>query len=318
MVMESGVCRGWAGQLRCRQDADLDGRASDRYTFCSPFSHVGHLSAANPLSTSSSLSPQAPIGVFDSGMGGLSVLKQLRRALPTEDFWYVADTAHVPYGPKSDAFVCERSLAIGGHLAAAGCKALVVACNTATAAAARALREHLPMPVIGMEPAVKPATSQTRSGVIGVLATEATLSSGRFAALLERFGTGVKVVTQPCPGLVERVEAGDLDGLETLTLLRRYLAPLQAAGADTVVLGCTHYPFLRPILAALLGPGVTLIETGPAVARQTQVRLEEAGLLHPAAAAGGERFLATAPTAAASAVASRLWGAPVTFEPLLV
>ena len=216
-----------------------------------------------------------PIGVFDSGVGGLSVLRHIRAVLPGEDLLYVADSLHAPYGAKSVQFIQARSEVIAGFLVARGAKALVVACNTATSAAIASLRQRFDLPIVGMEPAVKPAAEATRSGVIGVLATGGTLESARFAELVQRFGSQARVIVQPCPGLVEQVESGDLSGPLTRRLLAGFVEPLLAQGADTLVLGCTHYPFLEPLLRELAGEQVSLIETGAAVARQLARRLVE-------------------------------------------
>lgn len=214
---------------------------------------------------------ESGIGVFDSGVGGLSVLREIHRLLPGESLLYVADSGHAPYGEKTPEYIRQRCRQIAGFLLERGAKALVLACNTATAAAAADLRECYPnLPVIGMEPAVKPAAAASRNGVVGVLATSGTLQSARFAGLLDRFAGDVKVITQPCPGLMERVESGDLQGPETERLLRRYLRPLVQQGCDTLVLGCTHYPFLKPLLRRLLPPEVALVDTGLAVARQLE------------------------------------------------
>jgi glutamate racemase len=248
------------------------------------------------------------IGVFDSGVGGLSVLKHIRAALPAADLLYVADSAHVPYGDKSPEYIRERSLAIARFLRAQGAAAIVIACNTATAAAASALRAALDVPIVGMEPAVKPAVSATRSGVVGVLATVGTLESARFAALLQQYAGEVEIVTQACPGLVEQVEAGDLSGPRTRELIARYAQPLLARGADTLVLGCTHYPFLREGIAAVVGPNVALIDTGAAVARQLLRRLEEASV-RVAGPAGGERFWTSGDVQEAQRVVRLLWRA---------
>src|SRR3954469_10867551 len=212
-----------------------------------------------------------PIGMFDSGLGGLSVLRELVRLLPSADVVYVADSAHVPYGTKSPAFIRDRSLAIARYLLQQHqARGIVVACNTATTHAVTTLREAFPaVPIVGMEPALKPAAAATRSGVVGVLATPATLDGERFATLAERYTDGIELLTQPSPGLVECVEAGDVDGRETERLLRVYAEPRLARGADTIVLGCTHYPFLRDVLQRIVGPQVALIDTGEAVARQT-------------------------------------------------
>lgn len=226
------------------------------------------------------MASEAPVGVFDSGVGGLSVLREIRQALPQESLLYVADSGHVPYGEKSSQYIFERCVLITEHLLAQGAKALVLACNTATAAAAAELRErYRQVPIIGMEPAVKPAAAATRSGVVGVLATTGTLKSARFAALLDRFASDVRVVTQPCPGLVECIEAGELQAPATTQLLQRYVTPLLAEGCDTLILGCTHYPFLRPLLQELVPPSVTLIDTGAAVARHLRHVLEQRELL---------------------------------------
>lgn len=195
----------------------------------------------------------AAVGVFDSGVGGLSVLREIRARLPSESLLYVADNAHVPYGEKSAEYIRERCERIGDFLLEQGAKALVLACNTATAAAAAELRERYPqVPLVAMEPAVKPAAAATRNGRVGVLATTGTLKSARFAALLDRFASDVQVFTQPCPGLVERIEAGDLYGPQTRALLERLLAPILEQGCDTLILGCTHYPFVKPLLAELI------------------------------------------------------------------
>ncbi|MFO7858976.1 MAG: glutamate racemase [Ectothiorhodospiraceae bacterium] len=250
----------------------------------------------------------APVGVFDSGLGGLSVLRALRERLPAEDLIYVADAAWVPYGQRSPEVIRERARCISAFLIDRGAKALVVACNTATAVAVSDLRHARNVPVIGMEPAIKPAVAKTRSGVVGVLATDGTLASGRFAALLERYAGDVRVVTQPCPGLVAAVEAGETDGPRVRALLAEYLQPLTAAGADTIILGCTHYPFLVPTLRAILGPDVALVETGAAVARQLDARLAAVGLLRGDGHAGSEAFWTTGDPVAGRGVLARLWG----------
>ncbi|PVZ15944.1 MULTISPECIES: glutamate racemase [unclassified Pseudomonas] len=223
----------------------------------------------------------APIGVFDSGVGGLSVLHELRALLPGENWLYVADGGHCPYGEKSPDYIRQRMARVAEFLRAQGAKALVIACNTATVAACADVRTRYPgWPVVAMEPAVKPAAKATRNGRVGVLATTGTLQSARFAALLDQFASDVKVFTQPCPGLVELIETGDLHSPALCGLLLGYLAPLLEAGCDTLILGCTHYPFLRPLLATLLPPEVVLIDTGAAVARQAQRLLSRHGLLN--------------------------------------
>ena len=222
----------------------------------------------------------APIGVFDSGVGGLSVLDEIKQLLPNESLLYVADCGHVPYGEKTPAFIRERSRRVAEFFREKGAKAFVIACNTATVAAVAELRQDYPdWPLVGMEPAVKPAAAATRSGVVGVLATTGTLQSAKFAALLDRFATDVRVITQPCPGLVELIETGDLTSPALRHLLQGYVEPLVSAGCDTIILGCTHYPFLKPLLAEMLAPSIILIDTGAAVARQLKRLLGERDLL---------------------------------------
>lgn len=257
-----------------------------------------------------------PIGVFDSGVGGLTVLRHIRAALPAADLLYVADSAHAPYGEKPPQFIEARAFAIAEFLVARHSGALVVACNTATAAAIAGLRARFDLPVVGMEPAVKPAAEATRSGVIGVLATSGTLESEKFAALVGRFGSRARVIVQPCPGLVERVERGDLSGVRTRRLLEGFVAPLLAQGADTLVLGCTHYPFLMPLLRELAGPRVALIESGAAVARQLVRRLAETDFRAPGKGQGRERFFSSGEPARLEALLPRLWGAAAPVERL--
>lgn len=222
----------------------------------------------------------APVGVFDSGVGGLSVLDEIQQLLPNESLLYVADCGHIPYGEKTPAFILERSRLVAQFFREQGAKAFVIACNTATVAAVADLRQDFPdWPLVGMEPAVKPAAAATRSGVVGVLATTGTLRSAKFAALLDRFAADVRVITQPCPGLVELIETGDLDSQALRTMLQSYVEPLLSAGCDTIILGCTHYPFLKPLLAQMLPSSIILIDTGAAVARQLKRLLGERDLL---------------------------------------
>lgn len=258
----------------------------------------------------------APIGVFDSGLGGLSVLRHARAVLPAEDFLYVADSGHAPYGERSADWIRARSAELGEFLLERGAKALLIACNTATAAAAQSLRQRWPeLPIVGMEPAVKPAAAATRSGTVGVLATTGTLSSARFAALLDTFGRDIRVVTRPGSGLVEAVERGDFDSPATRALVASHVAPLVAEGADTIVLGCTHYPFLRVPIEQAAGPTVRVIDTGDAVARQLARALAGAELLRTGGT-GKEVFWSSAPSAGANAVLQRLWPTDAEAMPL--
>ncbi|MDG9925982.1 MULTISPECIES: glutamate racemase [unclassified Pseudomonas] len=249
---------------------------------------------------------QAPIGVFDSGVGGLSVLREIQARLPDESLLYVADSGHVPYGEKTPEFIRERSQKIAEFLLGQGAKALVLACNTATAAAVADLRERYPeLPIVGMEPAVKPAAAATRSGVVGVLATTGTLKSAKFAALLDRFASDVRVITQPCPGLVEQIETGELDAPRTRQLLQGWVAPLLAEGCDTLILGCTHYPFIRPLLRELVPESISLVDTGAAVARHLQSLLDQRGL-RASGPARGIRLWCSGDAAAMQAVLPKL------------
>ncbi|MGE6321881.1 glutamate racemase [Pseudomonas oryzihabitans] len=255
------------------------------------------------------MADEAPVGVFDSGVGGLSVLAEIRQLLPAETLHYLADCGHIPYGEKTPAFIRERCQLIAARLHAQGAKALVVACNTATVAAVADLRERYPRwPIVGMEPAVKPAAAATRNGRVGVLATTGTLQSAKFAALLDRFALGVQVFTQPCPGLVEQVERGDLHGPETRRLLQGFLEPLLTAQCDTLILGCTHYPFLRPLLAELVPPEIILVDTGAAVARRLQSLLVQDERL-ARGPAGPTRIWTSGEPADLEAVLPQLWPA---------
>jgi glutamate racemase len=234
-------------------------------------------------------SPDAPIGIFDSGVGGLSVLRHIRAQLPHEHLLYFADSGFAPYGDKPEHVVIERVLAIGAFLHAQRAKAIVVACNTATVAAIAVLRERYPgMPIVGVEPGLKPAAAATRSGIVGVLATERTLSGNKFLLLRDQISaaTGARFLLQPCIGLADQIEFGELDSSATDALLRRFIAPLLDAGADTLVLGCTHYPLVQAsierVIAAQTGREVVLVDTGDAVARQLARLLAAAALARQA------------------------------------
>lgn len=247
-----------------------------------------------------------PIGIFDSGLGGLSVVQAIRCLLPAENLLYVADCAHAPYGGRPAAFIRDRALKLADFLQTQGAKALVVACNTATAAAAETLRARFGLPVVAMEPAVKLAAAATRCNVVGVLATEGTLASVRFAGLLARFASHVRVVTRPAPDLVLLVERGEIDGVAAGQRVATHVNYLLRQGSDTIVLGCTHYPHLRPLIERAAGPNVAIIDTGPAVARQLGLRLGEMGLLRPNTGCGTVRIWTSAAVGSAQAVAQRL------------
>lgn len=211
-----------------------------------------------------------PIGVFDSGLGGLSVLSEIHKLLPHEDLIYVGDSANAPYGDRSASYVQKRSQAIADFLLDQGVKTIVIACNTATAEAAHLLRETLDIPVVALEPAIKPAAQLSKSGVIGVLATQRTINSERLLGLTERYAKDKKVLAQACPGLMEQVEACDLDSITTKEILNKYIQPLLNKGADALILGCTHYPFLMNAIREIAGNHIEILETGKPVALQLQ------------------------------------------------
>lgn len=235
-----------------------------------------------------------PIAIFDSGVGGLSVLKAVRRQHPAKNLLYLADQAHVPYGPRPIEEIRAFSQAITRYLLSQEAKLVVVACNTASAAALNSLRESFPhVPFVGMEPAVKPAAEQSESGVVGVLATPATFQGELYNSVVERFANGVQVLTDTCPGLVEQIEAGNLNGGETRRILKEVLEPMRAKGIDRVVLGCTHYPFVIPLIEEIVGPGVQVIDPAPAIARQVKRLLEEHRLGNGSGEKGDTRLLTT-------------------------
>ncbi|MFC3533894.1 glutamate racemase [Vogesella facilis] len=234
------------------------------------------------------------IGMFDSGLGGLSVWRQLVQALPHESVLYLADQGYCPYGPRPQAQIIARAEVITDYLLAQGASLLLIACNTATSAAVRHLRARYPvLPIVGMEPAIKPAVQATQSGKVGVLATRATLAGSKFHELAGQFSEHAQIVSQPGEGFVELVESGDLTSPQARDTVNRALAPLLAAGVDHVVLGCTHYPFLAPLLRQLLPPHIDLIDPSDAVVRQTARLLDQHQLAAPADAVAQYRFVST-------------------------
>lgn len=231
--------------------------------------------------------PKNPIGVFDSGVGGLSVLCSIREQMPHEDILYVGDQVHVPYGPRSMKQIQDFSEGITRFLLKQHAKIIVVACNTASAAALKYLRETFSdVQFVGMEPAVKPAAEKTQTGKVGVLATPATFQGALYASVVERFGAGVELFQHTCPGLVSQIEAGELDSPQTRTILEDALFPMLQKNIDTIVLGCTHYPFVIPLIKQIVGENVRVIDPAPSVARQAKRLLEAEGLLNPSSANG--------------------------------
>lgn len=230
---------------------------------------------------------ERPIGIFDSGIGGLTVTRVIMQALPTERLLYFGDNLHVPYGSKPAEEIRMLSRAVTRALLAAGCKLIVIACNTASGAALAALRQEFPqVPFVGMEPAVKPAVEQTRTGVVGVLATVYTAQGDVLNTVVERFAQGVEVIVQPCPGLVGQIESGELDSPTTRAMLEGWIGPMRARGIDALVLGCTHYPIIRELIQEIAGPDVRVIEPSEAVARRVAHVLVSHGIEAPATTAG--------------------------------
>ncbi len=259
----------------------------------------------------------SPIGVFDSGVGGLSVLREIRRTTPAEDLIYLADQQHVPYGPRSMEQVQEFSVSITKYLISRGAKMIVAACNTASAAALQHLRAIFPdVPFVGMEPAIKPAAEQTQSGVVGVLATPATFQGALYASVLERFAQDVTVLQNTCPGLVSLIESGALDTPETREILEQALAPMLARGIDRMVMGCTHYPFVIPLIEAIVGPDVAVIDPAPAVAQQVGRVLDLRNLRTPGADSGRIEYLTTGEAGRLETLLPELMGESAAVRPL--
>ena len=259
----------------------------------------------------------APIGIFDSGVGGLSVWRQVVHHLPDESVIYLADQAHVPYGQRSAQEIRAYCSAIAAELIAMGCKAIVVACNTASAVALESLRQAFPqLPIVGLEPAVKPAVELTRSGVVGVMATPATFQGELYRATVGRWAADITVVEQVCIGLADLVEMGELEGERCDALLRSFLDPMLAAGADTIVLGCTHYPFVIEAIRRLVGPAFAVLDPAPAVARHLGELLAAAGLLCGGSCRSEHHFFTSADPQAFDHAVARLVGARCLSQPI--
>ncbi|MBV6466764.1 MAG: Glutamate racemase [Anaerolineales bacterium] len=255
------------------------------------------------------MSSTNPIGVFDSGVGGLSVLRAMRALMPNEDVIFFGDQGHVPYGPRPLEEVRAFSVAITRWLLDEGAKLIVVACNTASAAALKYLRETFPdVKFVGMEPAVKPAAETTRTGRVGVLATPATFQGALYASVVERFANGVTLLQDTCPGLVQEIEKGNLDGEATRRILDAALRPMLENNIDTVVLGCTHYPFVIPLIERICGDSVRVIDPAPAAARQAERLLEAGGTRNPSARRGRVQFYTSGDAAAVESLLPKLLG----------
>jgi glutamate racemase len=253
----------------------------------------------------------APIGVFDSGVGGLSILAGIHELLPAENLIYLADSAHAPYGPKGEAYIRDRCDRIMQFFISQQVKAVVVACNTATAAAIAWLRERYTLPIIGVEPAVKPAAELSNRGIVGVLATSGTLASDKYITLHNRFTHETEIITRACPGLVELIEQPGSDAAAIRQLLEEFTAPMLEKGADTLVLGCTHYSLITELIQQVVGPGVRIVDSGKAVAKQLQRKLE-----HRLAedSAGSISFLSTGEPDQQARLFQRYWGARVSVQ----
>jgi glutamate racemase len=268
--------------------------------------------------TNYSNKPTDPIGVFDSGVGGLSVLREVRKLLPYENIIYVADSKYAPYGDKSAQYVQYRSQQIAYFLLKKRIKTLVVACNTATAEAVDQLRAQLSIPIIGLEPAIKPGVKMSKTGVIGVLATQRTIDSERLYALTIRYAPHTKVIAQACSGLVEKVEANHLDRYETRMLIKKYTAPLLQQNVDTIILGCTHYPFLHNTIRLIIGNDIQLVETGVPVARHLQCVLKQHDLLNTANIIGQIDFYNSSHLSRHKKAMKQLWDESISILPLPV
>ena len=253
----------------------------------------------------------APIGVFDSGAGGLTILSVLRQELPYENYMYIGDTAHVPYGQRSDAEISGLSIVAVRFLVEQGAKLVVVACNTASQAALNTLRATFSVPIIGVVPAVKPAARATKKGRVGVAATNQAARATYLQHLIDEFAEGIQVYAVGCPELVTLVEAGIFDGPEAEQTVRQALQPLLAADVDVIVLGCTHFPAMRPLIQRVAGKNIQIIDSGGAIARRTHSVLDAEGLMHPAQESGQLQVWCSGNPAAFSSVASKLLGYPV-------
>jgi glutamate racemase len=249
---------------------------------------------------------RSPIGIFDSGIGGIAVLAEVRRLLPHEDIIYYADQAHFPYGPSPREEVRQRSAAVTRELIERGCKLIVVACNTATSAAISSLRDGFSVPFVSIEPALKPAAEQTLAGKVALLMTPGTARGDKLAALIDRYGAEVHVLKVEAPGLADRIESGDLESDETRLLVRRYLEPVTQQGADVLALGCTHYAFIRTLIEEEAGAGIAVLEPSEAVARQVRRVLQRERLLNPGESSGRVVYLTSGDPAAFASVRDRL------------
>lgn len=257
------------------------------------------------------MASSCPVGIFDSGVGGLSILDNIHQLMPNEKLLYVADSAHAPYGHNTEDVIRQRCLAIMDFFLQQNVKAVVLACNTATAVAVALLREKYPLPVIAVEPAIKPAAQQSRSAVVGVLATAGTIDSDKFLNLKSQFAKQVEIITRACPGLVEQIECLVSDSSEIKELLHKFIDPMIQKGVDTLVLGCTHYSLITELIAEVAGPDVMIMDTDFAVARELQRRLQENDLENMDSTNAPVEFYSSGSIEDQQALISRYWGKPV-------
>ncbi|MEW6983074.1 glutamate racemase [Colwelliaceae bacterium 6471] len=255
-----------------------------------------------------------PIGVFDSGVGGLSITKCIQQQLPNEQIIYVADSRYAPYGDKSPEFIIERVNKIAHYLIAQGVKAIVVACNTATVNAIDQLRQQVSIPIIGVEPAIKPAVNQSKTNKVAILVTTATATNERFLALVNRFSSNAQVTIVPCPGLVELIEQGKIDSPECDKLLARYLTPLLNSNVDTIVLGCTHYPFLLEKINDIVHGNISIMETAEPVTQELIRQLDKRQLLSISSTHKPHRFISSLANKDLEKVFVNLWQQSLSLE----
>jgi glutamate racemase len=291
------------------------------YTGTSASLRGATLTAPEPLAQALAERDERPIGVFDSGVGGLTILKELFRELPDERYLYFGDTGNCPYGVRPEAEIQRLALAAARYLLERRAKIIVVACNTASVAALKELRAAYPAPFVGVVPAVKPAAERTRTGVIGIASTEASARGGYLKRLIEEHASGVRAISVGCPRLVTMAEVGVLDGLEAEAAIREYIGPMLAQNIDVLVLGCTHFPAMRAAFERVVGPDVAIIDSGAAIARQTRRILEERCALampgaHPAdaprAPRASDEFRCSGDAASFSRVATAILGESIT------
>lgn len=270
-----------------------------------------HIDVSGSINTTAPNSSSQAIGIFDSGIGGLSIAKCIHTQMPHESLIYVADTRYAPYGDKSTAFIQQRVHQIADWFVEQKVKAIVIACNTATVNAIASLRESIAIPIIGVEPAIKPAAAQSKTKKVGILVTRATANNARFLALINQFKNGSEILVQPCPGLVELIEHGQKDSPACQQLLQQYLQPLLLQKVDTIVLGCTHYPLVIDDIRQFCGPSITIMETAQPVTEQLARKLNAHQLNADKGQHGSLLFYSSLPAHNQQALFAKFWPSPV-------